>query len=389
MTTNAPTGFTVWKIHECNAGFKKTFLGDKARLIFWLCAFLLVFWNKTGSTTVPMLLSACGAFLTLVLTAAVTNRMFGRQIELLACWFLLLLPPFLMAARTGGMVTTTYALALLITCAGCAAKRFTPFATFAFGAASALIMVLTTLPAALIPLVSCLIMRAGKKSTERTLPATLLILLYCSGAAMLLALAVSKGFFTFPPVYLLHTSDNLAGIFLLALIPWFWCVIPGLSAVNRALAADRAGEWKYVRLCNMLTVALIAGLDAFGILPFLPVLAVAAAWAFLGGFAAHGDRLGSRLFRCFDPVITFLLPVLCLAAPFWFIRAYADRADEVTDAMITFFYFRLPLAGVMILLLSLIMHLVQCRKGAYFSAAYPALDRLIPALYGAFLVVMP
>lgn len=389
MTNSAPTGFTVWRIHECNANFKQTFLADKPRLLFWLCAFLMIFWNKSGENSIPMLLSACGAFLTLVLTAATANRMFGRQVELLAGWILLLFPPFLMAARTGGLVTAAFALALLITCAGCAAKRFTPFATIAFGAASALIMMLTTLPAALIPAVSCIIMRAGKKTEEKTMHFLLTTLLYLVGAAAALALAIYLGKYAFPPAYLIHTRDSLDGILLLALIPWFWCLLPALGAVHKALAKDRAGEWKYLRLCNMLTLAVIAGVDAFGLLPFLPVMAVAAAWAFAGGFERYGSRWGAFLLNGFDPLISFALPIICLGSPFWFIRAYADRAGEATQEMINLFYFRLPAAGILILLISLIMHLARRKKGPLFAAAYPALDRLIPAVYGALLVVMP
>ncbi len=389
MSNSAPTGFTVWRIHECNAAFKQTFLADKPRLVFWLCAFLMIFWNKTGGNSVPMLLGACGAFLTLVLTAVTANRMFGRQAELLSGWILLLFPPFLMAARTGGLVTAAFALALLITCAGCSAKKFTPFAAIAFGAVSALILILTSLPAALIPLVSCVIMRAGKKTEEKPMPVLLTAFLYLFGTAAALALAVCLGKYAFPPVFLIHTRDSLAGIFLLALIPWFWCLIPALSAVNRALAADRAGEWKYLRLCNMLTVAVIAGVDAFGLLPFLPVMAVAAAWAFAGGFERNGICWGDYLLRGFDPLITFAVPVICLAAPFWFVHAFADRADEVTETMLQFFYFRVPLAGVLILLFSLVMYLARRKKGPLFAADYPALDRLIPAVYGVLLVVMP
>lgn len=389
MTTSAPTGFTVWRIHECNANFKQTFLSDKPRLVFWLCAFLMIFWNKTGENSLPMLLAACGAFLTLILTSVTANRMFGRPVELLSGWILLLFPPFLMAARTGGLITAAFALALLITCAGCSAKRFTPFATIAFGAVSALILILTTLPAALIPVISCIIMRAGKKTEEKTMPFLLTAFLYLLGAAIALSLAVWLGKYAFPPAYLIHTADSLTGIFLLALIPWFWCLIPALSAVNKALAADRAGEWKYLRLCNMLTLAVIAGVDAFGFLPFLPLMAIAAAWAFTGGFERYGSRWGAYLLHSFDPLITFAVPLICLGAPFWFIRTYADRGAEVTQKVITLFYFRLPAAGILILLISLIMHLARRKKGPFFAPAYSALDRLIPAVYGAFLVVMP
>lgn len=389
MTNAAPTGFTVWRIHECNANFKQTFLSDKPRLVFWLCAFLMIFWNKTGENSLPMLLSACGAFLTLILTSATAHRMFGRPVELLSGWILLLFPPFLMAARTGGLVTAAFALALLITCAGCAAKRFTPFATIAFGAVSALIMMLTTLPAALIPAVSCIIMRAGKKTEEKTMPFLLTAFLYLVGAAAAFALAIFFGKYAFPPAYLIHTADSLTGIFLLALIPWFWCLIPALSAVNKALAADRAGEWKYLRLCNMLTLAVIAGVDAFGFLPFLPLMAVAAAWAFTGGFEQYGSRWGAYLLHGFDPLITFAVPIICLVSPFWFIRTYGDRAGEVTQEVVNLFYFRLPAAGILMLLLSLIMHLSRRKKGPFFATAYPALDRLIPAVYMALLVVMP
>ncbi|MBO5682304.1 MAG: hypothetical protein J6T08_11405 [Lentisphaeria bacterium] len=389
MTNSAPTGFTVWRIHECNANFKQTFLADKPRLVFWLCAFLMIFWNKTGENSVPMLLAACGAFLTLVLSAATANRMFGRRVELLACWILLLFPPFLMAARTGGLVTAAFALTLLITCAGCAAKRFTPFATIAFGAVSALILMLTTLPAALIPVVSCIIMRTGKKTEEKPMHFLLTTFLYLVGAAAALVLAICFGKYALPPVYLIHTADSLSGIFLLALIPWFWCLIPALSAVNKALVADRAGDWKYLRLCNMLTLAVLAGVDAFGLLPFLPVMAIAAAWAFAGGFERYGCRWGAYLLRGFDPLITFAMPVICFVSPFWFIQSYADRAGEATQEMINLFYFRLPAAGILILLLSLIMHLSRRKKGPFFATAYPALDRLIPAVYGALLVVMP
>lgn len=389
MTSSAPTGFTVWRIHECNANFKQTFLSDKPRLVFWLCAFLMIFWNKTGENSLPMLLAACGAFLTLILTSVTAHRMFGRPVELLSGWILLLFPPFLMAARTGGLITAAFALALLITCAGCSAKRFTPFATIAFGAVSALILILTTLPAALIPVISCIIMRAGKKTEEKTMPFLLTAFLYLLGAAIALSLAVWLGKYAFPPAYLIHTADSLTGIFLLALIPWFWCLIPALSAVNKALAADRAGEWKYLRLCNMLTLAVIAGVDAFGFLPFLPLMAIAAAWAFTGGFERYGSRWGAYLLHGFDPLITFAVPLICLGAPFWFIRTYADRAAEVTQEVITLFYFRLPAAGILILLISLIMHFARRKKGPFFAPAYPALDRLIPAVYGAFLVVMP
>ena len=162
-----------------------------------------------------------------------------------------------------------------------------------------------------------------------------------------------------------------------------------MGAVHKALAKDRAGEWKYLRLCNMLTLAVIAGVDAFGLLPFLPVMAVAAAWAFAGGFERNGSRWGAFLLNGFDPLITFALPIICLGSPFWFIHTYADRAGEATQEMINLFYFRLPAAGILILLISLIMHLSRRKKGPLFAMAYPALDRLIPAVYGALLVVMP
>ena len=118
-------------------------------------------------------------------------------------------------------------------------------------------------------------------------------------------------------------------------------------------------------------------------------MAVAAAWAFTGGFERYGSRWGAYLLHGFDPLITFAVPIICLLSPFWFIRTYGDRAGEVTQEVVNLFYFRLPAAGILILLLSLIMHLSRRKKGPFFATAYPALDRLIPAVYMALLVVMP
>ena len=83
--------FTIWRFHECNANFLQDFLGDKRRVVFWITAFLLIFYNRSGWGT----LASAGTFLLLVETAYIMNRIAGKQVEYLAGWLLLACPGFI------------------------------------------------------------------------------------------------------------------------------------------------------------------------------------------------------------------------------------------------------------------------------------------------------
>ncbi|MBO5959541.1 MAG: hypothetical protein J6Q65_05415, partial [Lentisphaeria bacterium] len=189
-----------------------------------------------------------------------------------------------------------------------------------------------------------------------------------------------------PPVLFAYHLPDLRGIFLLALLPWFWCLVPALGVVEQMLAPDRtSGEWKYLRLCNVLAVALVIGAFPFGVLPCCPVFAILLARVFLSA----KNAVCGKILQISRVALTWILPLPVLIASLLSVRPLYERNGGMEQDLLNYLYYRIPLAALLLLLIPLLMRLFRRKKEVLFAPEYPALDVLIPAIYGAFLVVIP
>ena len=386
--------FTVWRIHECNANFLKTFLGDKARLIFWLTAFFLVFWvrNGAGAEADPndleaaaealrhnraMTMSAAGAFLLLIETAYIANRLLGRSAELLAGWMLLTFPGFLLYARFGMYQPCSAALA-------CAAVLLAGRGRLTFGR-----MLLTGILCGLSCLCSsvlggfilpavCIWFLRGKTPAERkTGPADVLLPaagFLCGFSVLLLPLLpVPARGFSFTPAdwYSLYVQglrsrhDALSYVIVLsALVPWFWLPLPALKLLNRKFRLDRAGSGRIPLYVLTVGFAVVVGMAGFGAAALLPVLALLSAWYLIrtADMSEPETWWKHRLLNGACLFWSYLFPVLCFAVPFLFVRLCGHAGDSFTLRQVGYFYFQFPAAGLAAVLAA-VLTAVRRKKG--------------------------
>lgn len=370
--------FTVWRIHECNANFLKTFLGDKARLVFWLTAFFLIFWVRHGAGAQAgpddleaaaealrynraMTLSAVGAFLLLIETAYVANRLLGRTGELLAGWMLLTFPGFLLYARFGMYQPCAAAFA-------CAAVLLAGRGRLTFGRmlftgilCGLSCLCRSVLGGLILPAVCIWFLRGQTPSERKTGLADILL----PAAGFLCGLAVlflpllpvqAQGFgFTTADWYSLYVQ-GLRGrhsalsyvIILAALVPWFWLPLPALELLNRKFRLDRAGSGRIPLYVMTVAFAVIVGMIGFGAAAILPFLALLSAWYLIrtADMTGRETRWKRRILNGACLFWSYLFPVLCFAVPFLFIRLCGHAGASFSIRQVGYFYFQFPAAGI-------------------------------------------
>lgn len=403
--------FTVWRIHECNRDFNQWFLGDKKRLVFWLCAFFLIFWNKgaepkTAMDSMMLVASSSGAFLILILTALVTNRLFGRDVELLTSWFLLLCPGFVLYARFGLLQPLCAGLTFALVLAVYIAPPFRWLRSFFFGLGCGVLALCSTLCAGiLLPLTCAGFLRLNRRMEDQppAAPVPVRVLFFLLGASVVvvplfrcpgLEGADRLTFYDWWTIFALgfrqKNSQMELALLLSAIAPVFWTAVPALDAVHKYLTADRTNGGKLTNPLLAVVVGTLGGVMAFGMPVLMPVLAAVAAWCCISGADPRWRFVWDRLIlRVWAVLTTQVFPVAGLLAPLWLKYVYYEPGMTVSDALVHLCYFRLPLAAVMVIALAVIAGVIRRKKGVNFAPRCPELDLIIPCFYCILLVLMP
>lgn len=397
--------FTIWRFHECNAHFTRDFLGDKKRVLFWLAAFLLVFWDKrpvpadTPDLFPPALLSACGAFLILILTSFIAGKRFGRTIEILSGWLLLTCPGFLQFARSGTLLPFAAALeitALIYALAPAAEPREKTsfFQGFIFGilcggaawcgAGLGTILFLT---------LWILTLR------NPPLPGWKAVLGFLCGLTalpILLLLRTRRAHELFrlqswlPPA---RPEIPANDVLFCALAPWFWLIPAALGVLNRRILSTGKGPERdrmhFVFAISSLLLVL-CGWFALGFASALPCFAVLTAWALAAGrekFPHPRRDYFQILLRLFD-LLQIPLIACAIAAPLLLVLIRGPVYD-LPPAEAVFYLFRLPAAGLAAVLWDLWTFLRLKRgKNPLFLLSAPALDRILPSMWMTLLILV-
>jgi len=411
--------FTVWRIHECNANFLKTFLGDKARTVFWLTAFFLIFWVRNGAGPEAadpndaeavanaiaqnrmLTISALGAFLLLIETAYIANRLLGRTAELLSGWLLLLFPGFLLYARFGVYQPCAAACACAAILLGCRGQM-----TFGRMLLAGILCAVSTLcysalGGLLMPVICIWLLRCVTGEDTGTGRKIWGICGFLPGAAgivlpMLFPMPGKEAAFSLMDWYSLfvqglrgRNEDLRALIVLAAVVPWFWLTLPALEALNKRLKVIGPSSNKRTLCVLAVGLAVFMGVIDFGLGFLLPFMAVACAWFALrpeGSASVWAGRIlnGAGLFW------SWLFPLLCFAAPFWFVYVYYRPEMAFTNRQVAYVYFQIPLAGVAACAGTLLAYWRKKRgNAAYFPETGGWLDRFVFILVPVLFLLMP
>ncbi len=385
--------FTVWRIHECNANFLKNFISDKHRLILWLCAFFLIFWNRGADPATEreawlMAGASGGTFLLFAFQSLIANRLFGRETELLAGWFLLACPGFLIYARFGMLQPLAAGLTLGVILYMAYAPTFGRIRSAFFGFFCSLIMLCSTPWAGLLPLICVGFLRkSGKKFDVLKI---LFFIFGCSVIELLIFWSSSEN----APLFLrdfgtvfaqrFHNSRSPEmdyALIAMTFSPLFWLAVPGMDAVHRRLTEDRQTEKKLTAPLLAVLAGCIGGAADFGVPAILPCLAVTAAWVCTAG-KKYAEQWRFRWDEWALKSWGLILPLLILAGFSGLIlpQIFSDSGISVTESELYYSYFRLPAAALLALAVS-IFGLVKKK--------YCTWGIILPAVYCILLILMP
>lgn len=366
--------FTIWRFHECNANFLTDFLGDKRRVVFWIAAFILIFYKKSGWDT----LSAAGTFLLLIETAYIAKCLCGKQVEYLTGWLLLACPGFIAYGfapfhfSSCGLAATTLAVlfAVKVQKQNCLNMLF-------FGLLCALAAISGAgIAGIFLPVICVWLIRSSAR--PKILPA--LCFLVMASTALLFPVYVLKVNWAALPQTVLQFKCDPAEDWKIALTallsPLYFLALPSFSTLR-----GRTVDKQVLAYAKGIVAAFVLSFLTFGFGAILPFLAVLTAWALDRGFA---ERQTAE--RWIAPACTFtfrfILPLIALAAPFLIVgfnRLYPDVKISMETA--TLCYLRLPAAGFFMLLMTFWMKLRRKNgKKALFTEWHPALDEVLIGL---------
>ncbi len=385
--------FTVWCIHECNAAFLKNFISDKHRLVLWLSAFFLIFWNRgetpaAGTATYYALASSFGAFLLFALQSLAANKLFGREAELLAGWFLLACPGFLVYARFGMLQPLCAGMVFALVLYMAYAPSFGAVRAFFFGFFCGVIALCSSLCAGILLPLTCV--GFLRKSGSGKMPGVLRILCFLAGASVTAVplfwcpgmedgvLPFRDWWTIFALGFRTRAPEMDFALIALALSPLFLTVVPAMDAVHRHLTADRQGKGRLTNLLLAVFAGCAGGAAAFGVPVVLPCLAVCAAWLYTQGkeYAAQWrlpwDQWALNTWRTVLPLL-----ILCGFCGLFLPQVLADAGVAVTEQDLTLLYFRMPGAA----LAAAVVLLVRRKASPWYA--------LLPAICAALLVLMP
>lgn len=411
--------FTVWRIHECNANFLKTFLGDKARLIFWLAAFFLIFTTsllpqdvssqENMRKALAITMSSIGAFLLTIEIAYLANRLFGRSIELLTCWLLLTFPGFLIYAHYGRFIPFAAALSFAAILLMLNPNRIGFMRSLIFGllcSGSALLS--SAAGGIMIPVVCTWLLRGVRRKTLDGTPmeesdpvrviAGFLIGLFPIFVPMLIPKSSDWHWNLYQWYLLIFTGDRPREsmleltIILAAAVPWLFLSIPAMDVLNLKLEHDRNRRGVLTLPVFALSFGLIAGAVSFNLGILLPFAALLAAWALDHGFQSAPNRKilwENVILKIYSVLLAPVLPIACFAAPFWYRYCYYKPGMTFTQQQVEFFYIRLPAAGLCVLIWTF-LEMIRRKKGkSPLIPSAPFLDRWIPSLWILMMILIP
>ncbi len=408
--------FTLWRFHQCNENFLHDFWSDKKRVVFWITAFLLIFWTRSGDVfpapDYPAVLSCAGVYLLLVETAYIANRLFGRDVEFLTGWLLLATPAFHWYAKYGGEQPLTAAIGLLAILFACKVRQLTFLnAVFTGMICAAASLCGNILAGAVFPLLCIWMLHKpdSVSSIKQRCLTTIGILLGLTVLAVPLAawkpgdtilqMSITEWSGRFILRIFLSGADSQIMVLLSALAPWFWLTIPALGALHKILTADRMNENRLERYVYAVGFAVIAGGILFGFGFLLPFMILLTAYILLNADnMLNGSRReryltwSHRTLNLAGTLFLIAMLVLAFAAPFLpgIYYQYHHGQTEITVPQATMCYIRLPLAGLLLLFSAVCAWIRKKRgKAAYFAPGFCFLDTLIPGLCGFILAVMP
>lgn len=401
--------FTVWRIHECNANFLKNFIGDKHRLILWLSAFFLIFWNRgdapaTEKDAYLMVAASGGAFLLFALQSLIVNKLFGRETELLAGWFLLACPGFLVYARYGMLQPLSAGMVLGLTLYMAHAKTFGLIRAFFFGFLCGVTALCSSLCAGiLLPLTCVGFLR--KAEPGKRLGAGKILLFLCGASVTALPMLYCPGlpdenfalsFRDWWTIFALgfRNSDPAMEFAPVAILvsPLFWTAIPALDAVHRRLTEDRLGAGKLGMPLLAVIAGCLGGTAAFGLPAVLPCLAVCSAWLY-----THGQTYAAQWCFPWDKwirnIFFWLMLILVPAglSGYFLPNVLADAGFEITRKELYFLYFRMPGAAIAVLAVLIFRKLRIAGKSAGEKRDFRRVLWwfILPALSAALLILVP
>lgn len=374
--------FTIWRFHECNANFLQDFLGDKRRVVFWITAFLLIFYNRSGWGT----LASAGTFLLLVETAYIMNRIAGKQVEYLAGWLLLACPGFIAyGSELFHRSSCGLAMAVLAILFAVKVQKLNALNMLFLGLLCAVSAISGAgIGGIILPVICIWIIR------NKAYPAILPGLCFSAAAAtaLLFPVYVLKVPWNDLPRFLLEFSSSPAGdwriAFLALLSPLYFLALPAFSTLR-----GRTMDQQALSLAKGIVAAFALSFVIFGFGAVLPFLAGVTAFALDRGFAERKTAERWLAPACMF-LFRFVLPLIALAAPFLMIgyhRLHPETAISLETA--TLCYLRLPAAGFFMILLTVWMVLRRKNgKKALFSDRVAALDEvLIGLVWSIFWVV--
>lgn len=398
--------FTIWRFHECSAKFNQNFLSDKKRLVFWLAAFFLIFWNKSpsgGSLEIALfgLASASGAAVLLVLTAVLANRLFGREVELLAGWILLTSPGFLWFGHFGFIQPAGAALTLLAILYALDCGKFTFFSALVLGALCSFAGFLSGIPGLLLPLAAAALLRtdrwfrpavfAGLACGLAIAAFPLLYVPFRTGTGSCLGFGWRVPLYTWARFLFRPESvgafNGRLGLLLTAAAPWLWIAAPALGALHERLKLDRRTGGRLTGAVVAVALGIFFFWRTFGFAAVLPFFAILCAWALTTVKVNFppAETVFRVMLRIYDGA-QYLFAIGCLAMPYLFIHFLAVPGHEYSYAEAGIFYFRIPGAGLAVLIWNLLL-LARKRRKVWLAPDFPVLDRLIPAIFFAMLIL--